>query len=65
MPPANATLQQVPCEGLRPGHGKLATSVGKFPHIPKPGSAINLRHTHKIPTIKGIFLEPFGFSNGI
>jgi hypothetical protein len=65
MSPANAYSQQVPREGLRPGHGKLATSVGKIPHIPKPGSAINLRNIHKIPTIKGIFLKLFGFANGI
>jgi hypothetical protein len=50
---------------MRPGHGKLATSVGKFPHIPKPGSAINSRHIHKTPTIKGIFRELFDFANGI
>jgi hypothetical protein len=55
----------VACERLRTGHGKLATSGGKFPHIQKSGGAINLRNIHKIPTIKGIFLELFGFANGI
>ncbi|MGB7629776.1 MAG: hypothetical protein WBM29_01695, partial [Candidatus Deferrimicrobium sp.] len=49
----------VPREGWRPGHGKLATSVGKFPHIPKSRNATNFRNIHKIPTIKGIFLKLF------
>jgi hypothetical protein len=59
------SLPTVPCEGLSPGHGKLATSVGNIPHIPKSGSAMNLRNIHKTPTIKGIFLKLIGFSNGI
>jgi hypothetical protein len=56
MPSTNAHSATSAMRRIEAGHGKLATSVGKFPHIPKSGSAINLINIHKTPTIKGIFL---------